>query len=160
MQNSWASDCLKSIWPSYHTAKGLAYIGLNPKLKGNERLISCEEVVSIDNGILLFADVTDNCLCPTGNKLLFGPTPDTNDNFCHEQSLLIEENGKTVLFAGCAHAGIVNIMQKAIRLTGHPLTHVFAGYTMHCTGLPQYQILADRMKESISYLSCGESVMI
>lgn len=29
--------------------KGLAYIGLNPKLKGNERLISCEEVVSIDN---------------------------------------------------------------------------------------------------------------
>lgn len=83
-------------------------------------------------------------------------------------------------------------MQKAIRLTGHPLTHIFAGmhlvksglpeaeettfihaladkllehpgcryYTMHCTGLPQYQILADRMKESISYLSCGESVTI
>ena len=82
--------------------KGLAYIGLNPKLKGNERLISCEEVVSIDNGIILFADVTDDCLCPTGNKLLFGPTPDTNDNFCHEQSLLIEENGKTVLsLPGC-----------------------------------------------------------
>lgn len=85
--------------------KGLAYIGLNPKLKGNERLISCEEVVSIDNGILLFADVTDDCLCPTGNKLLFGPTPDINDDFCHEQSLLIEENGKTVLFGmrPCRH---------------------------------------------------------
>ncbi len=172
--------------------KGVAYIGLDPKLKGNGRLIICKEVVSIGHGIILFANVTGDCLCPTGNRLLFGPTPDTNDNFCHEQSLLIEENGKTVLFAGCAHAGIVNIMQKAIRLTGHSLTHVFAGmhlvksglpeaeetafihaladklleypgcryYTMHCTGLPQYQILADRMKDSISYLSCGESVTI
>ena len=116
--------------------KGLAYIGLNPKLKGNERLISCEEVVSIDNGILLFANVTGDCLCPTGNRLLFGPTPDINDDFCHEQSLLIEENGKTVLFAGCAHAGIVNIMQKAIRLTGHPLTHIFAGMHLVKSGLP------------------------
>ena len=125
----------------------------NHKLKGNERLISCEEVVSIDNGILLFANVTGDCLCPTGNRLLFGPTPDINDDFCHEQSLLIEENGKTVLFAGCAHAGIVNIMQKAIRLTGHPLTHIFAGMHLVKSGLPETEetafihALADKLLE-------------
>ena len=33
------------------------------------------------------------------------------DDFRHEQNLLIREAGKTVLIAGCAHNGIVNIMK-------------------------------------------------
>jgi hypothetical protein len=32
------------------------------------------------------------------------------DDFKHEQYLLVEENGRRVLFSGCSHKGILNIM--------------------------------------------------
>ncbi len=94
---------------------------------------------------LLFSEVTGNCCNPPGNKLLFSqaspsdlyPTQQkpfaheqnslNNDSFAHEQSLLIREGEKLVLFAGCAHAGIINIMRKAEQIAGSPPTHVFAG---------------------------------
>lgn len=31
-------------------------------------------------------------------------------------------------------------------------------YTMHCTGVPQYEMLKERMGNRINYMSCGESV--
>lgn len=36
------------------------------------------------------------------------------DDFSHEQNLVINEAGKHVLFAGCAHRGIVNILEHLI----------------------------------------------
>ena len=174
-------------------ATGLTYIGLDCDLKTNKRLILCNnETQIIDNGIILFSGVNDNCLYPTGNKLLYGPEKDINDDFCHEQSLIITENDKTVLFAGCAHTGILNIMQKAEKSTNRTITHVFAGmhlvksglsnnsesafihalslkllnhqgcryYTMHCTGLPQYELLKKNMNDAIGYMSCGDTVII
>ena len=139
-----------------------------------------------------FSGVNGNCLYPTGNKLLYGPEKDINDDFCHEQSLIITENDKTVLFAGCAHTGILNIMQKAEKSTNRTITHVFAGmhlvksglsndsesafihtlslkllnhqgcryYTMHCTGLSQYELLKKNMNDAIGYMSCGDTVII
>lgn len=171
---------------------GLAYIGLDHDLKDNCRLVFCEGETLLDNGLVLFSNVRGNHLKPTGNKLLFGPTKEQNDDFCHEQNLIIKENDRTVLFAGCAHSGILNIIQKAEEIAGGPLTHVFAGmhlvksglseaeetafilsladrllenhhcqyFTMHCTGLPQYEILKKRMGNSINYLSCGDCVRI
>lgn len=127
---------------------------------------------------------------PPGNRLLYGPDKQRSDSFDHEQNLLLEEDGHTVLLAGCAHCGIVAIMQEATRLAGHPPTHVFAGmhlmksglspqdeeryihdlassllafprchyYTMHCTGVEQFEKLHTLMPGRISYLGTGEAV--
>lgn len=106
---------------------GLRNIGLDTKLQDCDRLVFCEDMTRISDGMTLFADVHGNCCTPSGNRLLFGPNEKENDTFRHEQSLIIEETGKVVLFAGCAHCGIVNIMRKAKEVSEKTPTHVFAG---------------------------------
>ena len=167
---------------------GLKYIGLDTDLQDNPRLVKCGSLTRLDNQMTIFADVTGDFCCPQGNRLLYGPSETQNDSFTHEQNLIIEENGKTVLFAGCAHKGIINIIRKAEDVIGKSPTHVFAGmhlakgkedkafistlahelmryknctfYTMHCTGTEQYLQLKTIMGNQIEYLSCGEIVEI
>lgn len=179
--------------PHYSSREdGLKYIGLDPALKDCPRLVFCEGETHIGHDLVLFSNVRGDRLNPPGNRLLFGPTKEVNDDFRHEQSLLIKEGDKAVLFAGCAHTGIVNIMRKARQIMECPLTHVFAGmhlvksglaekeeeafihaladhlleyegcqyFTMHCTGLPQYEVLKGYMGAAVRYLSCGEEVEI
>lgn len=161
---------------------GLRYIGIDAMLQDNERIVKCQDTMKIDDTMTLFSAVQGNCCSPEGNQLLFGSDKIHNDDFCHEQNLLIEEDGLSVLFAGCAHRGIVNIMRKAVQVMGHAPSHVFTGmhlvnakdemvkmlarhlmqyteckfYTMHCTGTSQYEKLKDIMGEQIDYLSCGD----
>lgn len=117
--------------------EGLRYIGIDPELATDSRLVFCTDMTRIDENIILFAGVKGERLKPSGNRLLFGPAKDTNDDFRHEQSLVIREGGKNVLFAGCAHSGIVNIMQKGIHVTGNPFTHVFSGMHLVKSGLTE-----------------------
>ena len=101
------------------------------------------------------------------------------DDFRHEQYLLAEENGKTILFSGCSHRGILNIMRwfrpdlliGGFHFSKLPLDETLAGYakalnayptvyyTGHCTGAAQYQFLKDRM-QNLHYLSAGDSLVI
>ena len=164
--------------------EGLKYIGLDKDLQDNPRLVVCGSMTKLYDNMTLFADVNGKCCCPQGNRLLFGPSETQNDSFSHEQNLIIEENGNTILFAGCAHKGIINIIRKAEEVIGKTPTHVFAGmhlakgnedkgsistlahelmrydnctfYTMHCTGTEQYKQLREIMGDQMKYLSCGE----
>lgn len=114
---------------------GLRYIGLDKELSGNDRLTYCRGVTHIPDGMTLFAEVRGSCCNPAGNRLLFGPEKNVNDTFCHEQSLLVEENDNLILFAGCAHRGIVNIMHRAEEVAGKAPTHVLAGMHLVKSGL-------------------------
>lgn len=116
---------------------GLRYIGLDIAMQDSERLVSCGGVTRINEDMMLFADVHGNCCNPIGNRLLFGPEETKNDSFGHEQSLIIEEADKVVLFAGCAHCGIVNILRKAEEVSGKTPTHVFAGMHLVKSGLQE-----------------------
>lgn len=117
--------------------EGLRYIGIDKELRNGERLVACEGVTALDSGVLLFGGVKGNSLKPVGNRLLFGPSPDENDDFRHEQSLVIKEGDHVVLLAGCAHAGIVNIMEEGMRAIGMPFTHVLSGMHLVKSGLPE-----------------------
>ena len=112
------------------------------------------------------------------------------DDFKHEQNLLITEGEKAVLFAGCAHAGIVNIKARAEQLTSAPLKiiggfHLYNPiskkheskelidkiaerlndgetryYTCHCTGQRAYCIMKEKLKDNLQHLSTGEEIEI
>lgn len=114
---------------------GLRYIGLDLQQQNSDRLVFCHEEEEIDAGLLLFSGVKAERLLPAGNRLLFGPDKEQHDDFCHEQNLLVHEGDKTILFAGCAHTGIVNIMKRAQELSKPPITHVFAGMHLVKSGL-------------------------
>lgn len=136
---------------------GLAYIGIDKDLADNERLIICGDKQEVGNGMTLFAAVHGDCCRPHGNKLLFGPSQTANDTFTHEQNLIIEEDGKVILIAGCAHNGIVNIMRRAEDVCGKTPTHVFAGMHLVKSGLSVadeqafIENLADKL---MSYKDC------
>lgn len=133
---------------------GMKYIGLDKSLRDNEWLVFCDEVIYMGNGMTLFSNVQETCCFPVGNRLLFGPTETENDSFCHEQSLVIEEGNNVVLFAGCAHRGIVNILRKAEEVIGKVPTHVFAGMHLVKSGLDEvseYAFIKSLANELMKY---------
>lgn len=114
---------------------GLRFIGIDRDWAKYNRLVFCDKRTDINEEMLLFADVHGDCCYPCGNRLLFGPMETVKDDFRHEQNLIIKEQDKVVLFAGCAHRGIVNIIRKAEEIVGMAPTHVFAGMHLVKSGL-------------------------
>ena len=171
---------------------GLRFIGLQPESADLGQFVFCKERTKVEEEMLLFADVNEMSESPKGNRLLFGPDMRAHDDFHHEQNLIIHEGGKSILFAGCAHRGILNIIRKCVEIDGCQPSYVFAGmhlvksgmdeteedqyirslahqlmqftqtkfFTMHCTGVEQYDKLKAIMGDQIDYLSCGESMEI
>ena len=154
------------------------YIGLNPDLEGNPRLILVDDVLEITDGITL-------CSC---NDLLrpfrfgvFGQSVRKNgihqdDTYLHEQYLLVEKNGQKICFSGCSHKGVLNILSwfkphvffggfhfirmdpagGELRDAMHQLKKFPTRYfTGHCTGLEQYAVLKETLAGRIDYLNTG-----
>lgn len=98
------------------------------------------------------------------------------DDFRHELYLLIEENGKRVLFSGCSHRGILNIVSHfrphmlvgGFHLMRTPLpelppvadalaqfpTRYFTG---HCTGEHAFNFLKERLGDQLHAFSAGSA---
>jgi 7,8-dihydropterin-6-yl-methyl-4-(beta-D-ribofuranosyl)aminobenzene 5'-phosphate synthase len=112
------------------------------------------------------------------------------DTFKHEQNLVIKEDGKILLVTGCAHNGIINILEHFQKIMGQVPNYVIGGfhlssrsdgdvdskmiddigrylmstkarfYTCHCTGIEPYKRLKAIMGDNINYLSTGEQIKI
>ncbi len=109
------------------------YIGLDEELKTDKRMVFTKESFIITEDIGLFSGVKERELYPSFNKDLLTENAEGihEDTFRHEQNLVVTENGKRVLFAGCAHNGIVNIIRRFEKLTKYPLDYVFAGLHLY-----------------------------
>ena len=172
---------------------GLKSRALDAGLRMSPRLIFCRKAENIGPGMMTFVAGDCGFPQPPGDTLLFGPARGDGaggpeqDDFAHEQSLLLMEGGNTVLIAGCAHRGAVNILRTAERLSGRKVTHFIGGlhlaqgvpagpdyvralaaalpadcrvWTMHCTGEDYFHTLKSIMGDRIGYLYCGRSVVI
>lgn len=152
----------QAFMPHYSMSDGrMRFIGIDDSLQSNERIKLCQNLVRLNDSLVLFAGVDGNCCIPKGNRLLLGPDKG-NDDFCHEQSLIVEEDGKTVLFAGCAHCGIINIMQRASDIIGHVPTHVFAGMHLVKSGMTEEEenaFVYDLSKCLMEYEECSYYTM-
>lgn len=110
-----------------------AYIGLDDTLKDSGRIVLAGPLLEIAEGMVLFSGVTGREYFSGANNTLFKETEGglMPDDFAHEQNLIIIENGMSVLFAGCAHNGIVNIQRKAEEILGRPVDIVVAGFHLY-----------------------------
>ena len=108
----------------------IAAIGISPQVMGGPKVVCTNGDWQVDDGILLFSTVEKRRLCSTANDVLLAKQDDeyVKDSFEHEQNLLLTENGKKILVTGCAHRGIVNIMERAMELAGGPLDVVIGGF--------------------------------
>lgn len=117
------------------------YIGIDKGLFSNDRFVFVEGQMVIDEEIEIYSDVKGAWPMPSGNKDLL--MKDRNlfkpDDFSHEQNLIIKENGITVLVAGCAHNGIINILEHFhAKKNGHP-SHVIGGFHLYNRSADQYE---------------------
>lgn len=178
--------------PHYNGAE--KYIGLDVSLlsyKGNAQVIDNDRFVMVGDELKLDTGLN---LYSCNNRLrehdlgAFGLTMIENgdlkeDDFRHEQYLLLEEEGKKVLISGCSHKGIVDItnwfkpdvlvggfhfmklspdedidalMDAATKLMRHRTKY----YTCHCTGCEQYEFLKNIMDDQVEYIWTGKEIIL
>ena len=106
------------------------YIGLDQSLKNSPRFLPTDGTFSIDDELTLFSNVPGKELLSPANKSLMVQVGNDlqPDQFDHEQNLIITEGNNTMLIAGCAHKGILNILEAADKIAGRPVTHAFGGF--------------------------------
>lgn len=162
-----------------HNAQG-AYIGLNRALTGEPRLRFCQGEPEIAPGMKLYPAVPARESVDSGGLTVLEEDILQPDAFLHEQYLLIEEGGKRILFSGCSHRGIRNIVdhfRPDVLIGGFHLVKWELGprleqlardlaetetvfYTGHCTGERQYAFLKNYLGERLHPLSTGTTIEI
>ena len=158
------------------------YIGLNPSLAENPRLIFADDTCIIDPSLSLHTHNKSPLHRPINPFGLSELTPQGHvpDSFSHEHCLLIREHGKKILISGCAHKGVVNIVRwfrPDVLIGGFHLTKLSPEnpahraeldetaaslmelpatyYTGHCTGETVYNYLKSRMTSRLNLLTTG-----
>ena len=106
------------------------------------------------------------------------------DDFCHEQSLVIDTAGGLVLFNSCSHAGVANILEDVKEFIGRNDVRTYIGglhlylytdeelyslceklknagvdqiYTGHCTGDHAFSLLSSELGSMITQFYSGFS---
>lgn len=157
------------------------YIGLAPGLESSKRIKLTDGLTSLGNGMTLHSAYDMEKRIDLGS---FGLNRLDNgcflpDDFRHEHYLLVEENGKRILFSGCSHRGVNNIVSwfkpdvliggfhfsripcaDRLRTLAEDLDSFGTEYfTCHCTGVEQYRFMNEYMK-SLHYISTGQSFIV
>lgn len=133
----------KALLPYYHkTETEEHYIGIDPAIGRLTQLNVLNGDIVIDEELALFTNVTGRELWPKGNLELKKKVGDdfVQDEFDHEQYLVIteEKNDETsdnpitkkVLISGCAHNGILNILEHYHNLYASYPDAVISGFHM------------------------------
>ncbi len=167
------------------------YIGMDPAISALEQVIFVNGNMKLDDELSLFCNVQERLLWPRGNAVLKKKCKDAfiQDEFDHEQYLVVTEGEKRVLLSGCAHNGILNILETYHMLCGEPPTHVISGfhtvkqeyteeddaiisqtahalaktdacyYSGHCTGEHAMRILKRIMGDRLTVLHSGDEIL-
>lgn len=104
-----------AMYEYYHkTETEERYIGIDSHIKELKSIRIIDGDYQITDGIFIFTKVMGRRLWPKGNQALKVKRENQfyQDEFSHEQYLVVEENGKRILVSGCAHNGILNILDK------------------------------------------------
>ncbi|WP_408071454.1 MBL fold metallo-hydrolase [Butyrivibrio sp. JL13D10] len=84
----------------------------------------------IDEELELFSDIGYTKPSPLTNKTLYVMKNGklVNDDFTHEQCLVISQNGKRYVFSGCAHHGVLNILERYKQIYEDVPDVIFTGF--------------------------------
>ncbi len=111
---------------------GERYIGIDDAIASLPNVRMIDGDMLIDDELFLFSNVTGRRCYPHGNKKLSCIKDGVKcpDDFAHEQCLVIRENNRTWLLSGCAHNGILNILDRYREIFGTDPDYVITGFHM------------------------------
>lgn len=163
-----------------HYNKDKKYIGLDTSIQ-SDRIIFVDKTTNIDSGISILNcnDKKTQYKIDTFGQTVLENEVFTEEDYRHEQYLMIEVCGKRVLFTGCSHKGILNIvnwidadiivggfhfskmeLDDTLRSYASQLGSLNIDfYTCHCTGCKQYEFMKKSAK-NIKYISSGDIIEI
>lgn len=117
----------------YHVVENREkYIGIDSNIRKLSQVRYVKGEVEIDDELFLFGGVTEKRLWPEGNLQLKCRKNGAfvQDDFSHEQYLVLAQEGKHILVSGCAHNGILNILERYHSLYGGSPDAVISGFHM------------------------------
>ena len=115
------------------------YIGLAKEIQDLPQVVIVGEgaaeadgIYRIDDELSLFSGIGNENPIPSTNARLKMQTEEglVQDDFSHEQCLVISEGSKKVLLSGCAHHGILNILDRYHALYGGYPDVAISGFHM------------------------------
>ena len=126
----------ESAFGEYYAARDYKpdpdYIGLAPEIRALPQVVPVRGNLKIDEELFLFGGLKGKRDLPVSNGNLRKKEGDRliPDDFVHEQCLVITERNRHVLFSGCAHNGILNILDRYEELFGGAPDVVISGFHM------------------------------
>ena len=138
---------------------GDRYIGLDQDLlrQQADRLTFVSDFTEITAGVFILTEIPDRYPVPKGNKRLFVKTGDcfTRDSFNHELVMVIREADGLVVFTGCSHHGVLNMVSAVTEaFPGEPIKCLFGGF--HLVGIPFLNTMAGSRR---SVREIGEALL-
>lgn len=108
------------------------YIGIDKSILALPQLCLVDGNLVIDKEVSVFSYISGRKYWPSGNYSLKVKTEKgyIQDEFMHEQCLVINENDKRTLISGCAHNGIINILERYQGLYEDMPVTVISGFHM------------------------------
>lgn len=111
---------------------GERYIGIDKGILELPGVRLLEGDFRIDGELRLFTNIQGRRLWPQGNRtlscLINGEK--MQDDFSHEQCLVLSQVGKEILLSGCAHNGILNVLEQYENLYHRMPDVVISGFHM------------------------------
>jgi len=170
---------------AHHNATG-KYIGIDQTLAHHPRIVRVGDRLELGDGMTLCTcnDRINGVPASARGMTVCSDGAFMQDDFLHEQYLILCENGKRVVISGCSHKGILNIMDwlnpdvliggfhfmkldpegadaafladAAQKLLAYPCTY----YSGHCTGEASFSFLKTHMGSRLHSLHTGSSMTL
>ena len=121
------------------------YVGLDQELleKQADRFEFVDSFTEILPGVYILTEIPRHYALPKGNRRLFVKRGKTFslDSFEHELIMVEKEKEELVVFTGCAHSGILNMVAAVTtQFPDVPIKGVFGGF--HLIDLPKLNTMA------------------
>ena len=144
LRRNEAGDCLRVF--------GIIkkHVGLDKRLfqKYEDRFEFVDEFTEISPDVFILTEIGNSSPLPKGNRYLFVKKGNARslDSFEHELIMVVREKEGSVVFTGCSHRGILNMVDAvSVQFQGLPIKAVFGGF--HMIGLPILNMMAGSKKE-------------
>ena len=127
---------IEEAFNSYYAKKSgfrKKYIGLDKALITNfkHRFIFVKEFTQVNDNVFIISCIPEIYSKPLGNKKLLSASEGNfrPDDFKHELILVVSEHDGLVVFTGCSHNGILNMIKTVEnRFKGKHIKTVFGGF--------------------------------
>nr|WP_319493955.1 MBL fold metallo-hydrolase [uncultured Desulfobacter sp.] len=111
------------------------YIGLDTDAIDLSRCRFIDSDLTLSKDLTIITDFSKKGFIPKNNAGLLRENKDgtlIDDEFVHELALLIVEGNTSVLFTGCAHSGMGNMIDTVLSRTGRDhIDHVIGGFHLY-----------------------------